>query len=363
MATAKKKAVPVAAKAVKSAPKAALKGAKLGKAGKAGKPGETAKPKSQKWAMIIALVIGAVMVMQSAFVYMGNKKKDVTLFFESQVAVRGEGKGEVVGCRTLAVDDKGDVAYCYGVGEGSVLQVFSADGKKYIRYEAKKKDEAINNIFSLAFAPDGTLWGCERGSGRIVHFSADLKFLGSFKAPSTDLPGIAVDPNGLIWVASYGPKIYVFNAAGDMQKEFSGTPKAPIVTAYRLTFDAQGNLVLLDSGRGQGKDPDVKIYSPEGKSLAVFMAKGLPFNEFSCIGVDQGLVVLNDNGSTGSDSQGMLLFDYKGKVQARAINTSNQLSLRNVPGLAIGAKGHWAMDMTPLGRGCDRFSLPVDNEK
>jgi len=106
----------------------------------------------------------------------------------------------------------------------------------------------------------------------------------------------------------------------------------------------------------------VKIYSPDGKAVSSFMAKGLPFNEFSCIGVDQGLVVLNDNGSTGSDSQGMLLFDYKGKVKARALTTSNQLSLRNVPGLAIGPKGHWAMDMTPLGRGCDRFSLPPDSD-
>lgn len=323
-----------------------------------------AKPKGKNWSVVILLVIAAALLVQGALSYIGNKKKDVTLFFEGQVAVRGEGIGEVVGCRTLAADSKGQVAYVYGVGEGTVLQLFSPDGKLIKRYEPKGKDGALNNVFSVAFGPDDSLWACERGSGRILHFSSPkLELLGAFKAPSADLPGIAVDPQGQVWVASYGPKIYVFSPKGEMIKEFMGAPKAPLIGAYRMTFDAKGNLVVLDSGRGQGKDPDVKIYSPEGKMVANFMAKGLPFNEFSCIGVDQDLVVLNDNGSTGTDSQGMLLFDYKGKVKARAALTSNQLSLRNVPGLAISTKGHWVMDLTPLGRGCDRFSMPMDSEK
>jgi streptogramin lyase len=320
------------------------------------------KRRSQRWAVVLGLLVAVALLVQGVLVFIGNKKKDVIPRFEAQLAQRGAGLGEVSGCRTLAVDEKGDVAYVFATGADCVLQVFSADGKKSVRYQAKRKEEALNNVFSVAFAVDGSLWACERGSGRIVHLSPDLKFLGSFTAPSTDLPGIAVDPAGLIWVASYGPKIYVYNAQGKLQKEFTGTPRVPIVSAYRMTFDPQGDLLLLDSGRGQGKDPDIKIYSPEGKSIGVFMAKGLPFNEFSCIGVDQGLVVLNDNGSNGNDTQGILFFDYKGRCTQRAITTSNQLSLGNVPGLAISRKGHWALDMTPVGRGCDRFSLPNPGE-
>jgi streptogramin lyase len=315
------------------------------------------KPKGQKWVMVLGLVVAAASLVQGAMVFMANKKKDATLFFEGQIAVRGEGMGEVGGCRNLAVDSTGGVAYVQGVGETTMLQAYSPDGKLIGRYQAKKKEEALNNIFALAYAADGSLWGCERGPGRVVHLSHDLKFLDSFKVPSTDLSGIAVDPQGLIWVASYGPKIYVYDDKGIAQREFLGAPKAPLVQAYRLAFDAKGDLVVLDCGRGQGKDPDVKIYAPDGKSLAVFMAKGLPFNEFSCIGVDHDLVALNNNGSSGTDSEGILLFDFKGKAKYRALFTSNQLSLANVPGLAIGSTGKWALDMTPVGRGCDRFSF------
>jgi hypothetical protein len=319
-------------------------------------PPAPAKPRSQKWTAIFGILVVAALLVQGVMTFMSNKKKDVTLFFESQIAVHGEGMGEVSGCRNLAVNAVGDVAYVFSRAEESVLQTYTAGGKLIARYKPKKAGEELTNIFALAYAPDGTLWSCERGSGRVCHFSPDLKLLNSFKAPSADLPGIAVDPQGQVWVASYANKIYVFSPKGELIKEFVGTPKAPLVQAYRLTFDAGGNLLVLDCGRGQGKDPDVKIYSPDGKSLGVFMAKALPFNEFSCIGVDQGLVVLNDNGANGTDSQGILLFNYKGKVQARATLTSNQLSLRNVPGLAIGSKGHWALDLTPVGRGCDRFS-------
>jgi DNA-binding beta-propeller fold protein YncE len=313
--------------------------------------------KRSKMGVFIFLLLVAGIIGQGAYVFLANKKKDAVLFFESQIAQRGSGKGEVEGARNLAVDDKGGVAYVFGVGEGTVVQAYSGDGKFVARYEAKRKDQALNNVFALNYAPDGTLWACERGSGRVVHLSAKLDFLGSFNAPSTDLPGLAVDAKGQVWVASNGPKIYVYDAKGNLQLEFKGTPKAPLVTAYRLTFDGAGNLLVLDSGRGQGKDPDVKIYSPDGKSLGAFMAKGLPFNEFSCIGADQGYAVLNNNGSSGTDSQGIFLFNYKGKVVYRALSTSNQLSLANVPGLAIGRKGHWALDTTPLGRGCDRFSF------
>jgi hypothetical protein len=349
----------VATKKKKAAPRAPRKPAAPAPAVAApAPPPVVSKPRSQKLAMVLGLLVAAAFLGQSVMVYLGSKKKDVVPFFEAQLAQRGEGPGEVFGCRTLAVDDKGDVAYVFGQADSCVLQIFSADGKKYQRYQAKRKDEELNNIFSVAFAPDDSLWACERGSGRVIHFSADLKFLSSFKAPSTELPGIAVDAQGQVWVASYGPKIYVYDAGGILQKEFAGDHDAPIVTAYRMTFDSKGNLVLLDSGRGQGKDPDVKIYNPAGKSIASFMAKGLPFNEFSCIAVDKDRIVLNDNGTNGTDSQGMLLFDYKGRAKERALTTTNQLSLTNVPGLAIGPKGHWALDMTPVGRGCDRFSLP-----
>jgi hypothetical protein len=342
----------VATKTKKSAP------ARKGPArGAAATPARETKPKSQKWPMLVGLLIAAALIGQGAMVFLANKKKDATLFFEGQVAVRGEGMGEVGGCRNLAVDATGGVAYVQGVGVDTRLQAYGPDGKFIGRYEAKKKDEALNNVFAVAYAADGSLWACERGSGRVVHLSHELKFLGSFKAPGVDLSGIAVDPQGLVWVASYGPKIYVYDQKGAAQREFMGAPKAPLVQAYRLTFDAKGNLVVLDCGRGQGKDPDVKIYSPDGKSLITFMAKGLPFNEFSCIGVDKDWVVLNNNGSNGTDSEGVLFFDYKGKAKYKALFTSNQLSLANVPGLAIGAKGHWALDMTPVGRGCDRFSF------
>jgi len=324
-------------------------------------PAVAAKPKS-KWALIAAVVVAGLLVGQGVIVFMGNKSKEMTVALESAIAGRGQGKGEVVGCRTLAVDKDGNVVYVYGVGQDTVVQRFSPDGKFIARFENdpkdKKKERALNNVWAVATDAEDRVWVCERGTGRVIRLSPELKWETAVKAPSTDLTGIAVDSQGRVLVASYVNKIYVFDSEGALLKEMNGDTKQPLITAYRLCVDEKDNIYVLDAARGNGKEPDVKAYDKNGKGLGEWLARGLPFNELSCIGWDpKGYVVLNNNGLNSSESQGIQLYSPNGKLKGRVTASNTALNLMSVPGLAIGARGDWALDPTPQGRGCDRFTL------
>jgi sugar lactone lactonase YvrE len=210
----------------------------------------------------------------------------------------------------------------------------------------------------VAADAENRVWACERGSGRVIRLSPELKWELAFKAPSTDLTGIAVDSQGRVLVASFTNKVYIFDAEGTLLKEMTGDAKQPLITAYRLCVDEKDNLYVLDAGRGHSKDPDVKAYDKNGKALGEWMARGLPFNEFSCIAWEpKGFVVLNNNGLKAGESQGIQLYAPNGKLKGRVMASNTNMNMMSVPGLAIGPRGDWVLDTTPYGRGCDRFTL------
>jgi DNA-binding beta-propeller fold protein YncE len=312
----------------------------------------------EKAIVVAGVLVVALLLAQGAYVYMNNKKQVRVLNEASTIAVRGEGKGTVTGCRHLAVSKEGDVAYIFGTGPGCVLQKFTKNGQFAGIYEPKAKEQKLNNAWAVAFDSQGRVWVCERGSGRVLRLSSKLAFEKAVTLTSPDLTGLVVDSQDHVYVASDSPKVFILDGEGSLIKEFTGDDKSAMATAYRLAVDAKDDLYVLDAGRGQSKDPDIKVYDKEGRSISSFMARGVPFNEFSCIGWDpQGFVVLNNNGMNAPESKGIELFSPKGKLVAVAQASNTGLSMMSIPGLAIGAGGDWALDVTPLGKGCTRFLL------
>lgn len=318
----------------------------------------------EKVILVVGVLVAALLLVQGALVYMGNKKQMRVLNEASTIAASGQGKGAVMGCRNLAVSKGGDVAYLFGTGTGCVLQKFTKNGQFVAIYEPKDKEEKLNNAWAMAFDSQDRLWVCERGSGRVLRLSSKLAFEEAFTLTGSDLTGIAIDSKDQVYVASNSPKVFILDAEGKALREFTGDDKVALALAYRLAVGAKDDLYVLDAGRGQGKEPDVKAFDKQGHSIGSFMARGVPYNEFSCIGWDpQGYVVLNNNGMSSTDSQGIELFLPTGKLVGLVQSSNTGLSMMSIPGLAIGAGGDWALDVTPLGKGCTRFMLAVAPKK
>jgi hypothetical protein len=174
-------------------------------------------------------VLGAVVVLGLAFALKGRVAPvpTVALIQEGPVSTRGTGPGQVLGCRHVAMDAEGDVAWLFGGGDQMSVQTFSPRGAFLSAYKARGAAETLKEVNSMAFDAQGELWLCEKGSGRVVHLSKDLKFLGSFSTDDKDLTGLAVDADGLVWVCARDARIDIFDADGKLQREFRGTPQMP----------------------------------------------------------------------------------------------------------------------------------------
>jgi hypothetical protein len=324
-------------------------------------PAAAPAPRSGKrWGLILGMGLLAVaLVGQGVWVYLRNVKAQAALTYMTAVAPRGQGKAQVEGCRAMAVDEAGDLYHLEGVNEGSVLQKFSAVGQWKGWTGDLKGEAALNNAFAVAAGRDGSVWVVERGSGLLKRYSSDLKYLGSFKQDSTDLTGVAVDPKGQVWVAAQSGQVFINGADGQKAGNFAGDPDRPWVHPFRLCFDAQGRLFVIDLEKGFLADPVVKAFSADGKPLACWTAKDLPATEFISIGWDpQGFVALNDTRGDVANAKGFQLYAPDGRLKALAPFSNNGQSLRAIPGFCINGKGQWILDMTPLQQGCALFTLP-----
>jgi hypothetical protein len=295
---------------------------------------------------------------QSLWVFYRERKTQVTLSFDAALIPRGQGAGEVTGCRHMASGPTGDLYYLQGVGEGSQLQRFGRDGKLLARLapDAPAK-ERLNNAFAVAGLADGGAWVVERGSGRLRHYNAKLRLLEDYSAPQSDLTGVAVAPDGTVWAASFAGTLFSLAPGSRDLKPFTGSKQGRLVAPFRLCFDGDGNLYVLDFVGGIGQDPAIKVYGPKGDFLRSWTVKNQPVNEFMCIAFHpRGYVVLNDTRSEVVDAVGFRLYSPQGKLKGMATLTNHGQNIRAIPGFAINPSGDWFLDMTPLQQGCGRLS-------
>ena len=210
-------------------------------------------------------------------------------------------------------------------------------------------EQVLNDVFTLAYGPDGTLWAAERSTGRVVHLDADLAYEGSFKADASDLTGIAISPKGEVWVAGGDDKLRVYDADGNPLREFAGDSSAPILRGFRLAFNPAGDLAVVDTYRGTGQDVELRLYSPSGSTVASVEVKDAPFGGSPSLSWDPSGFWIVCQG-------GIFFVDAKGKFAGTA-QTIDGNPFVAVPAMGISAKGDWILDETPTGAGADLYRL------
>jgi streptogramin lyase len=307
--------------------------------------------------VLVGLLLLAV-VAQSVWVFYGDRKSQVTLHFAANIAVRGPGRGNVQGARHIATDPQGNVYYLQGGGEACQLQKFSRDGQwqAWIDPEGPVA-ERLHNGFAVAAGADGMVWVVERGTGALKQYDKKLKLVRSITLAEQDLTGVAVAPDGSVWVASYAGRLLVLKPGAEQASAFTGDKEGRLHSPFRLCFDEKGGLYVLDFDQGVGKDPSVKCFDPQGAFLRSWRAKDLPMNEFACIAWHPaGFVVLNDPRSEVVDAKGFQFYSPLGKLKSLSGLSDTGQNLRSIPAFAISPAGDWYLDLTPMQQGCGRFS-------
>jgi YD repeat-containing protein len=136
----------------------------------------------------------------------------------------------------------------------------------------------FNGPRGVAVAPNGSVYVTDYGNDRVQEFSASGEYLmqfgslgtgnGQFKEPR----GIAVTSNGKVYVADSGnSRVQEFSAAGEYLAQFGtpGTGNGQFVHPRGLAFASNGNVYVTDSGNNR-----VQEFSASGEYLAQFGTTG-----------------------------------------------------------------------------------------
>jgi hypothetical protein len=140
----------------------------------------------------------------------------------------------------------------------------------------------------LAFGQDGSIYVAEAAARRVQRFDKNFNFMMSWSGVPTPsgnfsfLTGIAVDPDGNVWVSdSGGAVVSKFSPEGRYLLSL-GTDNA-LIWPCSVGFDRAGNL-LLSNGRGE-----LDVYGLDGTLLHEMVlndAKGQPVVNVSDISTD-----------------------------------------------------------------------------
>jgi hypothetical protein len=122
---------------------------------------------------------------------------------------------------------------------------------------------ALNRPRGLAVAPDGTIWVANGGNDELLAFDAEgtlVRRIGDLRVPR----GLAVDAAGAVYVAErLGDRVSVFSSGGALVGRFADDVRAPV------------DVAVLPGGA-------VVVAEPEASRLSVFEAgavRRLPLND------------------------------------------------------------------------------------
>ncbi len=152
-------------------------------------------------------------------------------------------------------------------------------------------DGQLNDAKGIAIAPDGSIWVADTGNSRIQKFGPDGSFQlrvgskgegpGQFNEPW----GIAVGPDGNVYVAdTWNHRIQKFAPDGTFLKQWGSVVDTKGLTVggengfygpRAIAFTREGSLLITDAGNKR-----VVIYSPEGQFLGQFGGRGVDLGRF-----------------------------------------------------------------------------------
>ena len=218
----------------------------------------------------------------------------------------------------IAVSPKGEVYASVQGGPYAGIQVYSAQGK-YLRNVPNAPTDLHGFIIAKGMGDKAVIFGVSRLAQKTVEMSLDGKVLLSIpateaipdqyrnhrgKAPATNLTGIAVAPNGDIYVVDgYGLSyIHRFDSSGKYITSFGGQG-APwsFDQAHKIALDTRFSPVrLLVTDRRHRRlvamDLDGKILSVFGEGLRLPSAFSVHGDELAVAELEGRVTILDKDG-------------------------------------------------------------------
>ncbi|MGD9936724.1 MAG: 6-bladed beta-propeller [Methanoregulaceae archaeon] len=166
------------------------------------------------------------------------------------VGVTGSDPGYLMGPRGVVVDGEGTIFVADT--ENHRVQVFSPDGRLIRSWgsQGTSPTQFVQPI-PITIGPDNNLYIGDRGNHRVVVYSKTGTYVREMKTTGMDPFGIAVAPDGEIFVASSNQNlIYLFSPGGTLLDAFGGPGReeGKLSEPTGCVFGSDGLLYILEIG-------------------------------------------------------------------------------------------------------------------
>jgi len=253
---------------------------------------------------------------------------------EEKPSITAEASGEAPWAklrepRGVAVDGRGRV-WVADFGN-SRLRVFDRDGGSLGGWGGRGSGEfGFRELCGIAISGD-SLYVADTWNGRVQAYTVD----GLLRASAGSLygpRGIAVAPNGRVWVAdtgnhrvvSYGPLLDEPRIVGK-----KGAGPGEFASPIGIAVSPRGEICVADTGNRR-----IQVLGPDGSLSRVLAFPGWGENVEPGLAVDADGTIWASDPGTGS----VVALDPGGEVKSRVSADENGRKLENPSGLAIDAK-------------------------
>jgi 4-amino-4-deoxy-L-arabinose transferase-like glycosyltransferase len=240
----------------------------------------------------------------------------------------GDGMGQLVAPRAVAVDEQGNI-YVADSGRGKIVR-YAPDGTFLTEWG---DPEQLGLPAAVVVAPDATILALDGETGRITRYDQQGTFLGLIAKVDGPARGMALGRDGRLYIAyTSGDRIIVIPGTGPWLEIDLAAPTPPynqpiaaIATAdgtffvyepvrehllgysadgqLRFTLDAPGIDTLNAGGMTLYHDNRLLLADPVNRRILVYRTDGILLGSFAVAGKPQGisitpsgLVVVTDTG-------------------------------------------------------------------
>jgi RHS repeat-associated protein len=201
----------------------------------------------------------------------------------------------------------------------------------------------------IAVGPNGHIWVVDTGNCRIQHFNAEGVFQAKFgscgtkKSEFTAPAAITVDSSGHVWVADTGnSRLEEFNEAGGYINQFGklGTSTGQFNNPSGIAVGPNGHIWVADTGNNR-----VQQFDAEGKFISQFGTTGTGNGQFK---KPYGIAVSSEEKIWVVDQENNRVqqFNAEGKYLSQVGSSGSGAGQFTKPsGVAVGSSGHiWVAD-------------------
>jgi RHS repeat-associated protein len=201
----------------------------------------------------------------------------------------------------------------------------------------------------IAVGPNGRIWVVDTGNCRIQHFNAEGVFQAKFGSCGTKKSefaaptAITVDSSGHVWVADTGnSRLQEFNEVGGYINQFGklGTSTGQFNNPSGIAVGPNGHIWVADTGNNR-----VQQFDAEGKFISQFGTTGTGNGQFK---KPYGIAVSSEERIWVVDKENSRVqqFNAEGKYLSQVGSSgSGAGQFSNPSGVAVGSSGHiWVVD-------------------